>query len=37
MPPLGFAKGGHKLFKGGGGGGGGGNAPPLRVAVKYPV
>ena len=28
MPPLGFAKGGHKFFKGG-------NAPP-RGAVKYP-
>ena len=29
MPPLGFAKGGHKFFKGG-------QCPP-RGAVKYPV
>ena len=30
MPPLGFAKGGHKFFKGG-------QCPPLGGAVKYPA
>ena len=30
MPPLGFAKGGHKFFKGGQ------CPPPLGGAVKYP-
>ena len=30
MPPLGFAKGGHKFFKGG-------NAPPRGGGVKYPA
>ena len=31
MPPLGFAKGGHKFFKGGGG-----NAPPPRGGCEVP-